>query len=92
LNYADLLALAENHLIYIQESESSPMRKGDNLNFNYNGLALKLMAKKANVSVQFYKFTPLGAELASLISDKSNDEFFEHLKSTLRYFFSIENK
>lgn len=91
LNYADLLALAENHLIYMQESESSLSSKGDVLQFNYNGLPLKLTAKKSNISIQFYKFTPLGAELAHLISDKSNDEYFEHLKEKLSYFFSIDS-
>jgi uncharacterized repeat protein (TIGR03899 family) len=89
LNYTDLLALAENHLIYIQESESSLIGKGEVLQFNYNGLTLTLMAKKANVSLQFYKFTPIGAELAHLISDKSNDEFFEYLKNKLGYYFLI---
>jgi len=92
LNYADLLALAESHLIYLQESESSIMNQGEHLNFNYNGLALKLTAEKANVSIQFYKFTPLGAELAQLISDKTNNEFFEHLQSTLSYFFLVNSE
>ncbi|WP_232771183.1 TIGR03899 family protein [Colwellia sp. 75C3] len=91
LSYADLLALAENHLIYLQESESSLIAKGEVLQFNYNGLPLKLTAKKANVSLQFYKFTPLGAELAHLISDKSNEEFFAYLKSKLGYYFSIDS-
>jgi len=91
LNYADLLALAESHLIYLQESESSMMDKGEKIHFNYNGLALKLTANKANISLQFYKFTPLGAELAHLISDKSNNEFFEHLKSTLGCFFTVKS-
>jgi len=92
LNYADLLALAESHLIYLQESESSMMDKGENLNFNYNGLTLKLTAEKDNVSVQFYKFTPLGAELAHLISDKPNNDFFEHLKSMLSHFFLVKSE
>lgn len=88
LNYADLLSLAENHLIYIQESESSLMNKGETLQFTYNGLSLKLTAKKTSVSLQFYKFTPLGTELAQLITDKSNDEFFEHLKSMLSHYYT----
>jgi len=89
LNYADLLALAENHLIYLQESETNSMAKGEVLQFSYNGLPLKLTANKANVSLQFYKFTPLGAELAHLISDKGNEEFFEYLKKTLAHYFLI---
>ncbi len=91
LNFADLLALAENHLIYLQESESSLISKGETLQFNYNGLALKLTAKKANISLQFYKFTPIGTELAHLISDKSNEEFFDYLKNRLSYYFLIES-
>ncbi|ALO33564.1 hypothetical protein CMT41_01685 [Colwellia sp. MT41] len=91
LNYADLLALSENHLIYLQESESSLINKGDVLQFTYNGLPLKLTAKKSNICLQFYKFTPLGAELAHLISDKSNDDFFEHLKSKLTQYFVINS-
>lgn len=89
LNYADLLALSENHLIYLQESESSLIRKGETLHFTYNGLPLKLTARKRNVCLQFYKFTPLGAELAHLISDKSNDDFFEHLQSKLTHYFVV---
>ena len=89
LNYADLLALSESHLIYLQESESSLIKKGETLEFTYNGLALKLTAKKSNVCLQFYKFTPLGAELAYLINDKSNDEFFEHLKNMLTHYFVV---
>ncbi len=73
----------------MQESESNLINKGETLQFSYNGLTLKLIAKKANVSIQFYKFTPLGAELAHLISDKSNDEFFEYLKNKLEVYFDI---
>jgi len=91
LNYADLLALSENHLIYLQESESSLLSKDDSLQFTYNGLPLKLTAKKSNVCLQFYKFTPLGTELAHLISDKSNDEFFEHLKNRLTHYFAVNS-
>lgn len=89
LNYADLLALSENHLIYIQESESSLINKGEAFQFTYNGSPIKLTAKKSDVCLQFYKFTPLGAELASLISDKSNHEFLEHLKSKFMHYFLV---
>ncbi|MGL1957187.1 MAG: TIGR03899 family protein [Colwellia sp.] len=90
LNYADLLTLAENHLIFMQESESNLMDSNEKLNFNYNGLPLKLNCIKANSSIQFYKFTPVGAELAQLISDKPNDNFFTVLKQQLSHHFDIE--
>ncbi|WP_246143497.1 TIGR03899 family protein [Colwellia echini] len=91
LNHADLLALSENHLIYIQESESSLINKGETLQFMYNGSSMRLTAIKADVSLQFYKFTPLGSELAQLIGDKGNDDFFEHLKNKLSYYFLINS-
>lgn len=89
LNYADILSLADNNLLYQQESESSMMASGDTLNFNYNGLPLKLTSKKPNVALQFYKFTPIGSELAHLISDKPNDEFFTMLKQQLSHHFDM---
>lgn len=89
LNYADILLLADNNLIFRQESESNMMASGESVNFYYNGLALKLQAKKPNIAIQFYKFTPIGTELANLISDKPNDDFFAVLKQQLSHHFEI---
>jgi len=89
LNYADLLSLADNHLIFIQESESNFASEGQKANFTYNGQPLKLENMKQNTSLQFYKFTPIGAELAQLIGDKSNDDFFTHLKEVLSHHFQV---
>ncbi|MBU2892136.1 TIGR03899 family protein [Colwellia sp. D2M02] len=91
LNHADLLALAENHLLYTQESESNAMAQNEAIIFTYNGLPLKISAKKANVVLQFYKLTPLGAELAHLISDKPNEEFFNYLKKQLSHHFNVSS-
>lgn len=89
LNYADILSLADNNLIFKQESESSMMASGETLNFYYNGSPLKLSCKKANIAIQFYKFTPIGTELANLIHDKPNDEFFSVLKQQLGRYFDV---
>ncbi len=89
LNYADILSLADNNLIFKQESESNIMASGETLNFYYNGLPLKLSCKKSNIAIQFYKFTSIGTELANLITDKPNDEFFSSLKQQLKYHFDI---
>lgn len=91
LNYADILSLAENNLIFKQESESNMMAIGEPLNFYYNGLPLKLTSIKNNIAIMFYKFTPIGVELANLISDKPNDDFYAALKQQLKYHFDIAN-
>ncbi len=89
LNYADILSLADNKLIFQQESESSMMRSGEVFSFYYNGAPLKLTSKKNNIALQFYKFTSIGAELANLIIDKPNKEFFSFLKEQLTHHFDV---
>ena len=90
LNYTELLSLADNHLIFIQESESKTFKKNEELNFNYNSINFTLKAKKEDVILQFYKFTPMGTELAALISDKPADNnYFNHLKQQLNLHFAI---
>lgn len=89
LNFADLLNLADNHLLFIQETESNSLAKGEILNFNYNGLAFTLSARKANCLVRFYKFTPIGVELLHLINDNPNDDFFTSLKQQLSCHFLV---
>jgi uncharacterized repeat protein (TIGR03899 family) len=92
LNYADILSLADNHILYQQESESSMMTKGESINFNYNGTPLRLTSIKPNITIQFYKFTPIGVELAHLISDKPNESFFDVLKQQFSYYFEVNDK
>jgi uncharacterized repeat protein (TIGR03899 family) len=90
LSHTDLLSLADNHLVFIQESESL-LNKGDPLHFTYNGITLNLAVKKADTIIRFYKFTPIGVELAHLINDKPDNAFFSALKHQLSSSFSVTN-
>jgi uncharacterized repeat protein (TIGR03899 family) len=89
LSYADLLILADNHLIFIQETESSPMNKQEAFHFNFNGSSITLAAKKNSCVLKFYKFTPIGSELAQLISDNGDKDYLLNLKNELSGNFSI---
>lgn len=89
LSYSDILTLADNHLMYEQETESSPMAKGEAVNFNYNGQNLALVTTKSDCILRFYKFTPTGVELARLISDNPDTDYISLLKSQLQHHFSI---
>ncbi|MEH6384022.1 MAG: TIGR03899 family protein [Colwellia sp.] len=89
LSYADLLILADNHLVFIQETESTPMDKSEVFTFNFNGRPLTLVAKKSSCVLKFYKFTPVGSELARLISDNVDDAYLQHLKSAINESFSV---
>jgi len=88
LSYTELLVLADNDLIFIQETESSPVRKNDSVHFTYNGQQLTLTARKNDCILNFYKFTPIGAELASLIADNPDDDFLTDVKQQLNHHFA----
>jgi len=89
LNYSDLLSLAENHLLFIQESETNILSKSELLNFTYNGQSFAMKPNKNNCILRFYKFTPIGVELSQLINDKPDATFNTFLKQQLSHHFSI---
>ena len=89
LSYADILTLADNHLMFEQETESHPLFKGEKIQFNYNGKQLSIVAKKTDCILTFYKFTPIGTELAHLVVDNINDNYFSAMKTQLAENFSI---
>lgn len=90
INYTDLLLLADKQLLFIQEAESSIQQQGDTIAFNYNGSPLTLTTAKANCVLNFYKFTPVGAELLNLIPNNKNIEFINDLKGNIREHFQSE--
>ena len=73
----------------MQENESNLLGKGENLHFIYNGLNLDLSAKKSNCILRFYKFTPIGVELAHLIGDDPDATYFTYLKQQLSHHFTL---
>lgn len=89
LSYSEILILTENNLIFHQEAESNPLAKNEQLHFNYNGNAITFTAIKAHCLLNFYKFTPTGAELAHMIADKPNNNYIDTLKSQLSDDFKI---
>lgn len=89
LTYTEILSLADNHLIFMQEAESNELQKGEKMVFNFNGNNLTITAKKKQCGLSFYKFTPIGSELASLISDNPNKELVPLLQSSLQAHFSV---
>jgi uncharacterized repeat protein (TIGR03899 family) len=91
LSYADLLVLAENHLIFIQETESHPMNKKEEMLFNFDNKPLTFTPKKSNCILVFYKFTPMGNELANLINSHGSSDYLNTLKSQFSHHFAIKD-
>ncbi len=89
LNYSDLLALAENNIIFLQEAETRSIAKNDAYQFVYNGTPLTLGYKSKEVTLTFYKFTAVGNELAQLIKDSPVKNFLHHLKHQLGRLYKV---
>ena len=89
LSYAELLTLAENHLIFIQETETAPISVGESIHFYSNKVPFILTSHKNKCVVSFYKFTPIGAELANLINDSIDESYIQLVKKTLSSHFSF---
>jgi len=89
LNYSDLLALSENKLLFMQEAETKPLLKNENLTFDYNGTSLNISFKMNNVCLNFYKFTAIGNELSQLIANSPKETYLTALKQNLSHFHII---
>ena len=92
LSYGDMLSLAENHLVFSQESESHLLNKGESIELNLNGVMLSIQAKKKGCALTFYKFTPIGVELARLINDVPEMTYLQSLKNNINSHFSIQTQ
>lgn len=89
LSYSELLTLADNHLIFVQETESNILHKKEEVTFSYNGKLITLSPKKNDCILNFYKFTQIGTELARLIADKGNSDYLEEMDNTVGKLFNI---
>ena len=92
LSYGDILSLADNNLLFKQESETSLFDKGGSLAMDFNGIPLIFTTKKVNCLLSFYKFTPAGTELARLISNAPEMDYLQSLKTQFNHHFSIQSK
>lgn len=90
LSYADILTLADNHLLFEQETESHSLGKGEKIQFNYNGKQVVFVANKPDCVLTFYKFTPIGTELAHLVNDNLNSNYLKALQAELSENFTVE--
>lgn len=89
LSYADILTLADNHLMFEQETESHAFSKGEKIQLNYNGKTLQFQSKKSDCILTFYKFTPIGTELAHLVSNNVDENYLNVVKEQLAEHFIV---
>ncbi|WJG09929.1 TIGR03899 family protein [Aliiglaciecola sp. LCG003] len=89
LTYPDLLSLIDLGLIYNSEIETSELSINTRSQYRCSGEALHIAPKRRGLSLQYYKFTSIGAELSKLIHGKSKTSYLDDLKKMLSTDFEV---
>ncbi|MDO6692140.1 TIGR03899 family protein [Aliiglaciecola sp. 3_MG-2023] len=89
LAYPDLLSLMDLGLIYNSEIETSELETQSRLQYRCGGETFHLAPKKRGLSLQYYKFTSIGSELARLINSTVNQHYLDNLLILLASEFEL---
>lgn len=89
INYGDILDLTENHLMFGVETETKAFKKGEHVQFEIGGITTSFVAAKNDVILQYYKLSPIGVELANLVSTKPNETYLKHLEEKMSRHFTV---
>ena len=89
LAYPDMLSLMDAGLIYNSEIESGEMSPKSRTEWRIGNHTFHLAPKRSSLFLNYYKFTPTGAELSKLVSSEGSELYFEKLKSMLMSDFEV---
>lgn len=90
LPYPDLLTLMDAGLIYSSEIESSEISATQAGEWSVNVRNLRLRARKGGLFLNYYKLTPIGAELSKLVNIVPNPAYTDALVNVLAEDFFID--
>ena len=83
LTYPMILSLVEIGLIHSTEIESGELSSGQHIQWQFSQLSVKGTVISKNACLQYYKYTPSGAELLPLLSSQANPHYVDALKTLL---------
>ncbi|QOL25981.1 TIGR03899 family protein [Thalassotalea sp. LPB0316] len=90
LSYSDLLALANNGLLFAQETETTTFDKHQELALIFQGQPLILQSVKKQTVLKYYKYSEVGCELARLITDKPDESIKQSLTHYIGHHFTCK--
>ncbi|PFG45374.1 putative repeat protein (TIGR03899 family) [Vibrio sp. ES.051] len=91
LPYSSLLVLIEIGLLHRTELESGQISTETPLVLTYQGKNLSLHVNSKGVRLLYYRFTPTGNELCTLLGNKPNSEYYEQMIALLNQKFSVHS-
>ncbi|MDX3773148.1 TIGR03899 family protein [Chromatiaceae bacterium AAb-1] len=83
LTYPQILSLMDIGLLHNSEIESGELNPSQQLNWQYQQLSLNCTPNSKGVVLQYYKYTPMGAELLPLLAAQPNQIYLTALKQLL---------
>lgn len=89
LAYPDMLSLMDAGLIYNSEIESGELSPKTRTEWRIGHHSLHLAPKRSSLFLNYYKFTPTGAELSKLVTSEGSELYFEKLKTMLAVDFEV---
>lgn len=89
LAYPDILSLMDAGLIYNSEIESGELSTHSRSEWRIGNTAIHLSPKRSSLFLNYYKFTPTGAELSKLVFSDVNQNYVEKLKGFLSTDFEV---
>lgn len=89
LAYPDLLSLMDLGLIYSSEIETSELSPENRSQYRIGQETFHISPKRRGLSLQYYKFTTTGYELAKLVHSKAKSHYLDELKGMLSDDFDV---
>lgn len=90
LPYSNLLVLMELGLLLRSELESGEINIESPLAFGYQDSRYLLIPTKKRVTLTYYRLSPVGQEIASLLGNKNHEPYRESLLELLAKHFIVE--
>ena len=87
--YNALLQLFELGLLHRGELESGPL-PADGVELEFGDQRWRLQRKQTNITLLYYRLTPVGNELAQLLQEPPLEEYLQDLKTVLVQGLQIE--
>ncbi|BDX07943.1 TIGR03899 family protein [Planctobacterium marinum] len=89
LPYPDILSLMDAGLIYNSEIESGELSTRSRTEWRLGNHTIHLSPKRSSLFLNYYKFTPTGAELSKLVATEPGHAYLEKLKTFLSVDFDV---
>ncbi|WOT06941.1 TIGR03899 family protein [Shewanella sp. DAU334] len=90
LPYSNILTLIEAGILHRSELETGLLSSKKPINFALSKIKLKLTPKSGQLFFNYYRFTPVGDELAQLIHFNTDTNYIKALKAIFAQDFKID--